>query len=158
PDALVPVVRICKKVLPFLRYQRTWFVGSPCAERGTVGLVPGIGLAEILPALSAALEARARASRSHMIVWKDTPDAAAGDLRAYARKARLFEVPSFPGTVVRGIGTSFETYLATLTTKRRYELKKKLNTSRATLDLSCEVVRSPDAVTQCEIWELFQKT
>ena len=158
PDALAPVVRLCKKVLPFPPYQRTWFVGSPCAEEGTVGLVPGIALAEVLPALSAALEVKARASKSHMIVWKDMPEAAAGDLRAYARQAKLFEVPSFPGTVVRRPGTSFETYLAALTAKRRYALKKKLSTSRASLDLSCEVVRSPDAATHREIWELFQKT
>jgi predicted N-acyltransferase len=111
-----------------------------------------------LPALNAALEVLATGSKAHMIVWKDMPDAAAVDLRAYAKQARLFEVPSFPGTVVRRPGTSFETYLATLTAKKRYALKKKLSNSRAGFDLTCEVVRSPDAATLDEVWALFQQT
>ena len=158
PDARVPIVRATNKVLPFLRYQRTWFVGSPCSDEGTVGLVPGVRLAEVLPALSAALEARAKASKAHMIVWKDMPEEAAAELRAFARSAKLFEVPSFPGTVVRAPGKSFETYLARLTAKKRYALKKKLSASRSEIQLDCEIVRKPDAATHDEIWRLFEKT
>jgi len=158
PDAIAPLVRACNRVMPFLRFQRTWFVGSPCSEEGTIGLMPGVTLAEVLPALDSALEARAKDSRAHMIVWKDVPEGAASTLRAFAKRTRLFEVPSFPGTEIRAPGGSFDAYLKTLTSKRRYALKKKLAASRAELDLACEVVRRPDAATHAEIWRLFSKT
>src|SRR5262245_7677274 len=41
PEWLVPVLALPGKMLPGLASPRILFVGSPCADAGTVGLLPG---------------------------------------------------------------------------------------------------------------------
>ena len=163
PDAIAPFVAWLGRTVPALRYQRTWFVGSPCAEEGTIGLIPGVSLDEVLPALNAAVEARAKAVKAHMIVWKDVPEAAAMVLERQVnmergRLAKLFKVPSFPGTEIHGLAVDFERYLKALTGPRRYRLKKKLKASREAIDIETEVIQHPDAAAMGEIWRLFWQT
>ena len=67
PDAIAPFVAWIGRMIPALRYQRTWFIGSPCSEEGTIGLIPDVTLTEVLPALAAAVEVKAAAARAHMI-------------------------------------------------------------------------------------------
>ena len=49
PPMIARLLRVAGKVIPRLRYQRTLFVGSPCSDEGTVGLLPGVVLAEVGP-------------------------------------------------------------------------------------------------------------
>lgn len=158
PDQIAPAVAWIGRMVPALRYQRTWFMGSPCSEHGTIGLVAGVALTDVLPELIAAVEAQAACIKAHMIVWKDVPDSAGDQLALYAKTASLFKVPSFPGTEIHNIPASFEAYLASLPSSQRYQLKKKLKASRAALDVDVRVQHQPDAATMAEIWGLFQQT
>ena len=158
PDEIAPIVRFIGRVIPALRYQRTFFVGSPTSEEGTIGLIPGVALGDVLPALVPAVEARASANRMDMIVWKDVPEAARPDFEAIETSARLFPTPSFPGTEIHSLPANFEGYLKGLSGNHRYQLKKKLKLSRAALDVECAVMQAPDATVQAEIWSLFQQT
>ena len=158
PDEIAPYVGWIGRWVPALRYQKTFFIGSPCAEEGTIGLAPGTVLADVLPALIQSVEARAKAMRVDMIVWKDVPDKTRPAFEAIAKPARLFATPSFPGTEMHAVPASFEAYLGGLTSNHRYQLKKKLKQSRAALDIETAVVQAPDAAAQAEIWRLFQQT
>ena len=158
PDEIAPAVRLIGRMIPALRYQRTFFVGSPCSEEGTIGLVPGAGLGDVLPVLVRAVEARAKAARMDMIVWKDVPEGARAAFEAIEQTARLFATPSFPGTEIRNLAGTFEGYLKGLSGNHRYQLKKKLKLSRAALELDCAVIQAPDAAVLAEIWALFMQT
>jgi len=158
PDAIAPFVAWLGRTIPALRYQRTWFIGSPCAEEGHIGLIPGVTLDEVLPALIAAVEERAKALRAHMIVWKDVPEAAAASLERHAKLARVFKVPSFPGTEIHNLAQTFDDYLKALTGPRRYRLKKKLKASRAAIELETTVIQHPAPAEMAEIWRLFWLT
>ncbi len=158
PDELGPLIKALRPYIPALRHQRTLFVGSPCSEEGVVGLLPGVSLTSVAPVLQAALESRAKALRAHMVVWKDVPEPAARALRGPLGQAGLFEIPGFPGTLIDPAPASFDAYLAGLTGPHRHNLKKKLKSSYAAVDLSVEVVRRPDAALQGEIWGLFRQT
>jgi uncharacterized protein len=158
PDAIAPIVAWIGRMIPALRYQRTWFIGSPCSEEGTIGLGPDVALSEVLPALAAAVENKAAAARAHMIVWKDMPEKATAIMERHKSLAAFFKVPSFPGTEIDELPGSFEGYLASLPSSHRYHLKKKLKKSRSLLDIECKVIQSPDAAAMAEIWRLFMQT
>ena len=55
PPAAALVLQGLAKFFPRVGYQRTFFVGSPCADEGTIGLVPGVGLAEVIGELRGAV-------------------------------------------------------------------------------------------------------
>lgn len=158
PDELGPVIKALRPLFPALRYQRTLFVGSPCSEEGTVGLLPDVTLVSVLPALQAALNRRAKSLRAHMIVWKDLPEPAARDLRGFMDTGGLFEIPGYPGTLIAQAPRDFDAYLAGLTSQRRHNLKKKLKTSYAEIQLTVEVIRHPESAMLGEIWPLFWAT
>ena len=158
PDAIAPFVAWIGRMIPALRYQRTWFIGSPCSEEGTIGLIPDVTLTQVLPALAAAVEVKAAAARAHMIVWKDMPTKATAIMERHKALATFFKVPSFPGTQIDELPGSFEGYLTSLPSSHRYHLKKKLKKSRSLLDLDCKVIQAPDAAAKVEIWQLFMQT
>lgn len=158
PDAIAPFVAWIGRMIPALRYQRTWFIGSPCSEEGTIGLIPDVTLTEVLPALAAAVEVKAAAARAHMIVWKDMPTKATAIMERHKALAAFFKVPSFPGTQIDELPGSFEGYLTSLPSSHRYHLKKKLKKSRSLLDLDCKVIQAPGAAAKVEIWRLFMQT
>ena len=158
PDAITPFALWLGRTVQSLRYQRTLFVGSPCSEEGTIGLVPGVTMDEVLPALNAAVEARAKELKAHMIVWKDVPESSVQPFEKIARKAKLFKVPSFPGTEVHNLPPDFDGYMKALTGPRRYRLKKKLKASRAQIDVETAAIQHPGAAEMAEIWGLFWQT
>lgn len=158
PDAIAPFVAWVGRMIPALRYQRTWFIGSPCSEEGTIGLMPDVTLTEVLPALAAAVEVKAAAARAHMIVWKDMPTKATAIMERHKSLSTFFKVPSFPGTEINELPGSFEGYLSSLPSSHRYHLKKKLKKSRSLLALDCRLVQRPDAAAMAEIWALFMQT
>ena len=155
PPAVAAVLMVLSKVFPRVGYQRTLFVGSPCSDEGTLGSLPGEDQAALVAALTAAVEARARAHGAPMLVFKDFPRQALPALRA----ARGF-VPtvSYPGTTVRLPGSSKEAYLRALSHNQRHNLLKKLKRSRALLPLETTVVASPSDPQLDEIFGLFMQT
>ncbi len=158
PDEIAPYVAWIGRWVPALRYQRTFFIGSPCSEEGTIGLAPGVTLDEVLPALMKAVDQRAKHARCDMTVWKDVPASAQAPFDAIAATGRLFATPSFPGTEIHNLPATLDGYFAMLGGNQRYQLRKKLKASRAALDLVATAEPQPSAETHKEIWALFQQT
>src|SRR5262245_29319555 len=84
PRFVAAAIRIGGRLASWLRYQRTLFVGSPCSDEGTLGLVRGHSPTAVLGVAQQALEERAREVGASMIVWKDFPAEAKCDLDGVA--------------------------------------------------------------------------
>jgi len=158
PPLVAAALRAGARVLPRLRYQRTLFVGSPCSDEGTVGLVPETSLASVLDPVQDALEERARALDAQMIVWKDFPDESRVDFDRMVATRRLFRATSFPGTRLRLSGPAFEDYVAALPPAKRHRLRRNLRRGNDALPLIDTVVTRPDATVLAEIFALFWQT
>jgi len=158
PDWLRPFLEGPARVLPFLADPMTLFVGSPCADEGTVGLLPGIDRRAALLALQDALETEAKRRDAAMIIWKDFPQEDEDDLDWLAERRRLFRLVGFPGTMVTIPNGRKEDYLKALTSARRTSLKRKLRRSAERVTIDVEVIRNPDEKTLGELFALFWQT
>ncbi len=158
PAAVLPLFRLAGRVWPAALYQRTLFVGSPCSDEGTVGLLPGVDRRAALLVLQQAFEAECRRRRASMLVWKDVPQAGADDMAWLSGHARLFPATSFPGAEADLPGPDKAAFYAALKGSRRYSLNRKLKRSRQLADLRAEVVRQPDAALLRQIFALFWQT
>ena len=158
PPGLLPLFTIPGKIFGALLYQRTLFVGCPCADEGTVGLMPEVDRRAALLSLQDALEARARELRAPMLVWKDFPDACAADFEWLSGQRRLFRMVSFPGTIAELPGPRKEDYYASLKGSRRHNLKKKLRRSAMLAEIEIEIAQAPDAGTLAGLYGLFMQT
>ena len=155
PRPVALVLQGLSRFFPRLGYQRTLFVGSPCAEEGTIGLVAGVGLAEVAGELRAAVLARARELRAPMVVFKDFPEQ---DLPVLHRLEGFARALSYPGTVVPLPPPDKEAYYRALGQTQRHNLRKKLRRSRELLGLETSVLEGPSARELEEIFGLFQQT
>jgi hypothetical protein len=158
PPMIARLLRLAGGVLPRLRYQRTLFVGSPCSDEGTVGLLPGVQLAEAAPLLQTALERRAQQLGAPMLVWKDFPRTDDAALSEVSKQRGLFRIVSYPGTSLSLPAGGFDAYLQTLTSSHRHNLRKKLRRSKALSDLSAAVLQQPSGAVLEEIFALFWQT
>src|SRR6266481_1984566 len=158
PPIVAAALRIGGRALPRLRYQRTLFVGSPCSDEGTVGVVAGEVLDSVLDAVQEALEERARTLDASMIVWKDFPDEGRVDFDRLMSARGLFRAVSFPGTRIRLTGGSFESYVAALRPEKRHRLRRNLRRGLEALPLVESVVTHPPDSVLREIFALFWQT
>lgn len=158
PPEVVPILKVIGKIMPSLLYQRTLFIGSPCTDEGTIGLLPQISINEAAPVLQAAFERRAKQAKAPFIVWKDFPESYRSALSSLAKERNMFELVSFPGTVVELEDRKKETYFANLKSSRRHNLKKKLKKSKLLIELATEVVNRPDSKTLDDVFALFWQT
>ncbi len=158
PDWLRPILSIPARKFSFLADPRALFVGSPCADEGTVGLLPDVDRRAALLCLQDALEAEGKCRDAAMIIWKDFTGADEPDLAWLATQRRLFRLVGFPGTVIDAPTGRKQDYLAAMTSSRRTSLKRKIkrSTERAALDV--EVIQNPDQRTLDEIFALFSQT
>src|SRR5262249_27164575 len=154
PDALLPVAARLEKVHPSFSSPLALFVGSPCAEEGRIGLLPGIERRPALLATQRSLETKARELGASMIVWKDFPGSLATDLTWLTSQCRLFRTVSFPGTVVRVAATKAD-YFAALSSSRRQRLKRRLRRGADRIAVDLEVVQRPDGQMLEEVFGLF---
>jgi len=143
PDALKPLLPLIGSAA----HPKTLFVGSPCADEGTIGLLPGTGRAAAWAALHNALLAKAEELHAPLIVWKDMPS-------DVPQPAGTFRVTSFPGTVVE-LGASKDEYFASLKGSRRHNVRKKMRRSHENAALRAEVLQRPPLD---EIFPLFWQT
>ena len=157
PPVLLPWVSALGHVFPWLRAQRTLFVGSPCSEEGWIGLARDIDVPAALRCIDAALRAEMRRQRASVRVWKDFGAAWDEALGSLARDAGMFRLVSFPGTAVALHG-SREDYLQSLGGNRRHQFKKKIRRSKEAIDLEVEVIRQPDDPTLDKLFALFWQT
>jgi len=158
PPALMPMARLLGKLRPSLLFQRTLFLGSPCADEGSLGLLPGTDRAQAMLAVHQALRQQARRLKAPMLVWKDFPAGYADDFSRLARTERLFPLTSFPGTVADLPGPTKADYFSALKASRRHILKKKLRRSAEKLAVEVEVIQYPEAAVIDEIYNLFWRT
>lgn len=155
PAAVARVLRGLSRFFPRLGYLRTLFVGSPCSDEGGVGLVHGVGLAQVAGSLREAVLAQARLLRAPMIVFKDFPEA---DLQALCGSGRLFATQSYPGTMVALPQQGKEGYYRSLSHTHRHNLLKKLRRSRDALTVETRVVKRPTDSEITKVFELFMQT
>jgi hypothetical protein len=158
PEAVVKLLKFLKPILPSLSYQRTLFVGSACADEGTIGIKSGIALRDIVVPLQKAIEKKARSLKAPMIVWKDFPDTIAYHLQPLLTEENAFQLVSFPGTAVTLTGKTVDDYFASLKSSRRYNLKKKLKKSKQLTQIASSVIQNPDEATLVDIFALFWQT
>ena len=158
PPALLPWVSVLGHVIPWLRAQRTLFVGSPCAEEGWIGLASGIDVAAALRRIDAALRDEMRRQGASVRVWKDFGAEWDAALGALAREAGMFRLVSFPGTAVALPGSTREGYLRSLRGNRRHQFTKKIRRSREAVELDVEILRRPDDATLDQLFALFWQT
>ncbi len=155
---IAKLIRLAGHFCGFLRYKRMLCVGSPCSDEGTVGLFPGISLAQVAPALQDSLTRKARQERASMVVWKDFPRSCQTELQSISCSHGLFKVVGYPGTVVSLPDGNFEAYLSTMKGSQRHNFRKKLRLGKQAGELTTEIVQQPDEATLKEIFNLFWQT
>ena len=158
PEWLRPILSIPARMLPFLADPRTLFVGSPCGEEGTVGLLGDVDRRAALIALQDALEAEAQRRDAAMIIWKDFPSADEEDFTWLATRRRLFRLTGFPGTMIDLPKPSKDAYYAALKSSHRTSLKRKLRRSAERVEIAVAAIQNPDDKTLDEIFALFWQT
>lgn len=158
PALIARILRFAGRAFPSLRYQRMLFIGSPCADEGTVGLRPNVNRAAIFNHLHSVIEQRAREIKARVIVWKDFPIADRKPLEIVAKTHGLFRLESFPGTILPLQSNDKAKYFAGLKGSRRHQVRKKLKMSHARVALNVEVSAEPDEPTLGEVYGLFWQT
>jgi hypothetical protein len=158
PPSLLPWIAALGRMLPWLRAQRTLFVGSPCSEEGRIGLSPGVDAPSALRCIDAALRVEMRRCGARVRVWKDFGAEWDPALDSLAGEAGLFRLVSFPGTVVALPGGTREAYLQSLGGNQRHQFKKKLRRGKEGAALGVELLRQPDETTLDELFALFWQT
>jgi hypothetical protein len=155
PQPVAVVLTLLSKVFPRVGYQRTFFIGSPCSDEGTIGLLPGVKLTDVLPELAKAVRTRARQLKAPMIVFKDFPSA---DRPALAGLRGFAPTVSYPGTVVALPAPDKEAHYRSLAHTQRHNLLKKLRRSRELLPLETSIAQRPSDSELAEIFGLFMQT
>ena len=158
PEELMPLFAVVGRVFPAVMAQRTLFVGSPCADEGTIGVLPGVDRVEVFVAIAQAMGHIARRHRALMLVWKDMPQAYAADMAIAAPKTGLFSTPSFPGAEVAFVSTDKADVFARMKPSHRQQLKRKLRRSCEQAPLDITVIQQPDRLMMDEIFGLFKQT
>lgn len=144
PDAIAAALRVVSKVMPAVGYQRTLFLGSPCADEGTIGLIPPFSLAQVVKPIHKAVLEQAEKIKAPMVVWKDFPASAEAALETLCKDSAVFKMVSYPGTILRFKECTMESYLKELTGKRRHNLLKKLKRSKENFSFTSSVIQKPD--------------
>lgn len=158
PPVWMPLFKILRHFGPVFRGQRTLFVGSPCSDEGTVGLLANVDRGAALLSLQAALVTHARTLKTPMLVWKDFPASYDADLAALATASGMFRLESFPGTVAELPGPLREDYYLALRASHRNKIKRKLKRGASALPVEVAIVTRPDTATLDEIFALFWQT
>jgi uncharacterized protein len=158
PDAIAAALRVMSKFIPACGYQRTLFIGSPCADEGTIGLVPEITLSHVVKPIHQAVLERAKELKAPMIVWKDFPQLTQLALDTLCENSPVFKIPSYPGTILHFKEASLQSYLKGLKSSHRSKLLKKLKRSKEQFSFDTAVIQNPDKQTLNEIFALFWQT
>ena len=151
-------IGLVSRVFPRAGVQRTFFVGSPCSDEGTIGLVPGSDLAVLAAALGGAMRDEARREGASLVVFKDLPREARDALAGPCSGLGYFPMASYPGTIASLPPPDKQAYLRSLSHLRRHNLLKKLRRSAESLPLVTTVVEHPSGPELEEINALFLRT
>ena len=158
PDLMLPIGRFLERLAPDFMRPPTLFIGSPCSDEGTIGLLPGVDRKIALLFLQNALEQHARKIRARLLIWKDMPAEWSQDFGWLMKQRRVFKSISYPGTMLQLPGHSKEQYMAALKTSRRHHLRRNLRRSRERISLRIETLQRPDAAILDKIFSLYWQT
>ena len=158
PDAIAKALRLVSKFIPACAYQRTFFIGSPCADEGTIGLIPEVSLAQVVQPIHQAAFEQSKKINAPMIVWKDFPESAQIALDDLCQSGPIFKMVSYPGTVLYLKEPTMASYLKALTGKRRHNLQKKLKRSKEKFPLTISIIQKSDSLILDEIFAIFWQT
>ena len=159
PENLAPFFAAAGSVFSAFKYQRTFSIGSPCADEGTVGIVAGHHMSDVADAIQKAVQIKASKLKASMIAWKDFPGETWSALKAMSMNNGMFEMVSFPGAVVELPTTGgAEAYYKNLKASRRQKIMKKLRSSKADVQVEVEVLQHPSMPVRDEIFKLFWQT
>lgn len=158
PPLVARALNQIARIFPRVGYQRTFFVGSPCADEGTIGLSRGVQLADVIVELRDAVRAKARSLGARMIVFKDFVEADVSVIGGVDRGVEFVATVSYPGTVIALPTGNKEAYYRSLSHNQRHNLLKKLRRSRAALTLETSIVARPSDGELAEIFGLFLQT
>jgi hypothetical protein len=158
PEALLKPIRFIARFLPSVLYQRTLFVGCPCATEGNIGVLSGVDRPAVLLALQEGLEKKAHRLNAELIVWKDIAPGLSAHLDVLMANRRLFRAISLPATLVRFSSQRKNDYFTNLKGSRRFALRKKLKLSASEVDVTTEVLQQPAPEELDEIFALFRQT
>lgn len=152
------VLSFIGRCLPSFRAMRILFIGSPCSAHGTIGLIPGSALADVLPALLDSVRHYAARNGATVVVFKDVPESYSEAFAPCMGPGGLAKVVSYPGTCLSLNQNGFAGYLRSLNASHRYKVRRKLALSREAVDLRAEVVCAPGAGVLRDIFGLYQGT
>lgn len=158
PPILQRALRVVERVSTRLTRVRTLFVGSPCADEGRLGLLPGVDPRQAVRVTQTAVAARAKSLGTRLTVWKDMDAELSRVLREEAQAHELVEVVSFPGTRIAVPPGGVAGYMKSLKGSNRSNIKRKLRRSDEMGPLDVAVVQHPGPAQQREIFELFWQT
>lgn len=158
PPEVLPLLQLAGRIFPGVLVQRTLFVGSPCADEGSIAIMEGEDRREILLALAEAHMMLARRVKAQMLVWKDFPDVYAPEMAVLSKQAGLFASVSYPGAVVTFKSMQKADYLAGMKSSHRANMRRRLKRSASEVDLSVEIIQNPDDATLDTIFGLFKQT
>lgn len=158
PAPVAAVIGFLSRFFPRIGIQRTLFVGSPCSDEGTIGLLPGHDLREVCPAVLEAIQREAARVGAAMIVFKDFPSDTFEALAGSGAAGGFFPVVSYPGTRLPLPPPDKTQHLAALPQTQRHNLRKKLRRSQEILALDTSVVDRPNDQVLAEIVGLFEQT
>ena len=158
PDELFPAFKAIGRVFPGAMAQRTLFVGSPCADEGTVAVRSGEDRVAVLAAIANAMPQIAKRHKAFMLVWKDLPEHLGHDMAQAAALSGFFSTPSYPGAEARFPTGRKADFLSAMKSSHRQQLKRKLRRSSEASDLAVEVVQAPGPELLEEIFALFMQT
>jgi len=165
PEPLIPFLRFISRFYPPLLHQRTFFVGSPCSDKGWIGLKNPKMTAEdkctVFRSLHIEVLKKAAELKAPMRVWKDMPEAFTDTLKAISQEFKLFSVISFPGTELvlpASLTHRKEAYFASIKPSRRQKLRRTLRRAETANRLRIEVIASPSQVLLDQLFSLFWQT
>lgn len=158
PRPVAFLLKLLSGIFPKAGIERTFFVGSPCSDEGTIGLVPGANLAEVAADIGRAVQAEARRLKAPMIVFKDFSQSGRAGLEPTERNDGFFPVVSYPGTVASLPLPDKDAYLRALPHSQRHNFLKKLRRSKELLALETSIVERPSDREIEEIYALFLQT
>lgn len=158
PAPVAFFLRLLSGVFSRVGYQRTVFIGSPCADEGTIGLAEGVRLADVLGPLMVAVRDEARRRGASMIVLKDFRLADALVAAGAPGMEGFVRILSYPGCALPLPPGGKEAYYRSLSHNQRHNLLKKLRRSREALEVETSVVQRPSEDELREILGLFLQT
>jgi len=151
------MVSAVRTLAPRFLVFKTLFCGSPFGEQGLLGIAPGVAdTQELLRAVARELTAFCRRQGLSLIIFKDYCEQDTSTLGMLAGQG-FFKTDSFPSAIIDLPYTTFDDYLASLSTGTRKDLRRKLKNARETGMLTTKVVERVDNIID-DIYSLYMNT